>query len=80
LDVQLYRNVDRDTIERSSSFEISRSIVRAVAETGEPVVTMNAQSDSRFAAQESIISYNLRSILCVPLNIKENDDRRDLRR
>jgi adenylate cyclase len=72
LDVQLYRNVDRDTIERSSSFEISRSIVRTVAETGEPVVTMNAQSDSRFSAQESIISYNLRSILCVPLTIKDN--------
>jgi adenylate cyclase len=68
--VQLYRNVDRETIENSSTFEISRSIVRSVAETGEPVVTMNAQSDSRFAAQESIISYNLRSILCVPLKIK----------
>ncbi|MCP4416971.1 MAG: GAF domain-containing protein [Chloroflexi bacterium] len=68
--VQLYRNVDRETIEESSSFEISRSIVRSVAESGEPVVTMNAQSDSRFAAQESIISYNLRSILCVPLKNK----------
>jgi PAS domain S-box-containing protein len=32
---------------------------------------MNAQSDPRFAAQESIISYNLRSILCVPLRIKD---------
>lgn len=70
-EVSLYRNVDRETIEKSSSFEISRSIVRTVAETGEPVVTMNAQSDSRFAAQESIISYNLRSILCVPLKIKD---------
>lgn len=69
-EVQLARNVDRETIENSSSFEISRSIVRTVAESGEPVVTMNAQSDSRFAAQESIISYNLRSILCVPLMIK----------
>ena len=46
--------------------------MQTVAETGEPVVTMNAQSDSRFAAQESIISYNLRSILCVPLMIKES--------
>lgn len=71
-EVQLYRNVDRETIEKSSTFEISRSIVRTVAETGEPVVTMNAQSDSRFAAQESIISYNLRSILCVPLKIKDD--------
>ena len=59
LEVQLARNVDKETIENSSSFEISRSIVQTVAESGEPVVTMNAQSDSRFAAQESIISYNL---------------------
>ena len=71
-EVQLYRNVDRETIENSATFEISRSIVRTVAETGEPVVTMNAQSDSRFAAQASIISYNLRSILCVPLKIKDD--------
>lgn len=70
LDLRVYRNMDRETIEKSS-FDISRSIVRAVAESGEPVVTMNAMSDSRFAAQESIISYNLRSILCVPLKIKE---------
>ena len=42
-EVRLYRNVDRETIEKSSAFEISRSIVRTVAETGEPVVTMNAQ-------------------------------------
>jgi PAS domain-containing protein len=71
LTVQVARNVDRETIEKSSSFEISRTIVRSVAESGEPVVTMNAQSDPRFSATESIISYNLRSILCVPLRIKD---------
>lgn len=71
LEVQVARNMDRETIESSQSFEISRSIVRTVAETGEPVVTTNAQADPRFSAQESIISYNLRSILCVPLRIKE---------
>jgi len=70
LDVRVYRNMDRETLEKSS-FDFSRSIVSAVAESGEPIVTMNAMSDSRFAAQESIISYNLRSILCVPLKIKE---------
>lgn len=72
LEVQVARNMDRETIEKSASFEISRSIVQSVAETGEPVVTMNAQSDPRFSAQESIISYNLRSILCVPLKIKDS--------
>ena len=71
LKVQLARNVDMESIKKSASFEISRSIVQSVAESGEAVVTMNAQSDPRFAAQESIISYNLRSILCVPLKNKD---------
>jgi adenylate cyclase len=70
-EVQLARNMDRETIENSESFEISRTIVKNVAESGKAVVTMNAQSDPRFATQESIISYNLRSILCVPLKTKD---------
>ena len=63
------RNVDRETI-ASSSFEISRSIVNQVATSGQPIVTTNAQMDPRFKAQESVIGYNLRSILCVPLRVR----------
>ncbi len=63
------RNVDRETI-GSSAFEISRSIVNQVATTGEPIVTTNAQMDPRFKSQESVIGYNLRSILCVPLRVR----------
>jgi adenylate cyclase len=71
LEVEVARNINRETIEESS-FEISRSIVGSVVDTGVPVITTNAQEDSRFDRQESIISYNLRSILCVPLRIKDN--------
>jgi len=63
------RNVDRETID-STSFEISRSIVTQVAESGEPIVTTNAQADPRFKTHESVIGYNLRSILCVPLKVR----------
>jgi adenylate cyclase len=70
LEVEVARNINRETI-RQSSFEISRSIVQAVFESGSPVVTTNAQADPRFARQESVVSYNLRSILCVPLKIRE---------
>lgn len=70
MEVHVGRNLDRETIGRSS-FEISRSIAGRVAKTGEAVVTLNAQTDPRFSAQESIISYALRSILCVPLKIRE---------
>ncbi len=71
LEVEVARNINRETIEESS-FDISRSIVSTVAESGVPVHTTNAQEDSRFDRQESIISYNLRSILCVPMRIKDN--------
>ena len=69
LEFRAARNVDRETI-ASSSFEISRSIVKQVASSGEPIVTTNAQMDPRFKAQESVIGYNLRSILCVPLRYR----------
>jgi len=70
LEFRIARNVDRETIE-GSSFNISRTIVQRVAEQGQPVVTTNAQEDPRFSAQESVVSYNLRSILCVPLRVKD---------
>ncbi len=67
---QVARNMDRDVIARPS-FEVSRSIIERVAKTGQPVVTTDAQRDPRFAAEESVISLNLRSILCHPLVVKE---------
>jgi len=71
LTVKVARNINRETI-AESSFDISRSIVRTVSETGQPVVTTNAQADPRFAGQDSIITHNLRSILCAPLRIKDS--------
>ncbi len=70
MEFKVARNLDRETIS-GSSFEISRTIVNAVAREGEPVVTTNAQADPRFRAQESVVSYSLRSILCVPLKVKQ---------
>ena len=69
LEFKVARNLDREAIS-GSSFEISRTIVNTVANEGEPVVTTNAQADPRFQAQESVVSYSLRSILCVPLKAK----------
>lgn len=70
LEVKIARNLSQETLDDSASLEISSSIVRQVAETGEPVVTLNAQEDDRFSAQHSIVSYKLRSILCAPLKLK----------
>jgi adenylate cyclase len=70
LEFKVARNLDREAIS-GSSFEISRTIVNTVAREGQPVVTTNAQADPRFRAQESVVSYSLRSILCVPLKARE---------
>lgn len=70
LEFRAARNFDRETI-AGTAFEISRSVVHQVASEGEPVLTTNAQLDPRFSTQESVISYNLRSILCVPLRVRD---------
>jgi adenylate cyclase len=71
LTFQVARNMERSTIS-SPEFEVSRSIVTRAAQTGEPVVTTDAQHDPRFAAEDSVVSLNLRSILCIPLKLKES--------
>ncbi len=70
LEFKVAREMDRKAID-DSSFQISRTIVRQVAREGIPIVTTNAQADPRFRAQESVVSYSLRSILCVPLRAKD---------
>ena len=63
------RNWEMESI-NPSELTVSRSIVGKVISTGEPIVTTNAQEDNRFIGQESIVAFNLRSILCVPLKVK----------
>jgi putative nucleotidyltransferase with HDIG domain len=46
--------------------------VHKVVDSGAPVLTTNAQADPRFDAQMSIAAYQLRSILCAPLKLKNN--------
>jgi len=53
------------------AFKVSSTIVEKVADTGAPILTTNAQQDPRFNGQESIIAFNLRSILCAPLKLKD---------
>ena len=63
------RNWEQESVNKSES-SISRSIVQRVIDTGEALLTTNAREDPRFGGQESIIAFNLRSILCVPLLVK----------
>jgi PAS domain S-box-containing protein len=67
---RIARNWEQESLD-PSEFEISRTIINRVASEGQPVLTTNASEDPRFGGQESIIAFNLRSILCVPLKVKD---------
>jgi len=67
-DIAAARNYERDNIDESQA-QLSRSLVRQVADTGQGVLTNNAAYDSRFAPAESVQFFDLRSIVCVPLKV-----------
>ena len=67
--MRIARNWEQESI-NSNEFAISRTVVQRVINGGEAVLTTNAREDPRFGGQESIIAFNLRSILCVPLTVK----------
>jgi PAS domain S-box-containing protein len=71
MEIQVARNWDQTTV-ATSDFSISSTIVKQVAEQQTPVLTTNAQSDPRFDGQQSVMVNQLRSILCVPLEIKSS--------
>ncbi|MCA9913415.1 MAG: GAF domain-containing protein, partial [Anaerolineae bacterium] len=51
--------------------QISRTILNEVFTTRQPLLTDNAFKDDRLQGNESIVSYTLRSVLCVPLMYKD---------
>jgi adenylate cyclase len=64
------RNWEQESI-NDTELSVSRTLINRVVNEGQPVLTTNAQEDPRFGGQESIIAYHLRSILCVPLKVKD---------
>ena len=69
LSIHIARNWERESLDEADA-ALSRTVVNKVLADGLPVLTTNAQQDPRFDEQESVISLNLRSILCVPLKLK----------
>jgi PAS domain S-box-containing protein len=68
--IQVARNWSQESLDRNE-FAISRTVIQRVCTEGQAVLTTNAQEDPRFVGQQSIVAFNLRSILCVPLKRKE---------
>lgn len=54
-----------------AQIEISHGVIRRVLASRKPVMTTNAQEDPRFQTSQSIIAYQIRSVLAVPLIAKE---------
>ena len=60
------RGMDRTAIE-NEDFSFSRSLVRQVIETCEPILSSNAMGDTRFSAIKTVTMNNIRSIMAVPI-------------
>jgi signal transduction histidine kinase len=60
------RNLERETLQ-SEDMEVSRTVIQSVMDTDKGVVTTDAQTDPRFAGQESVVFHSLKSIMCAPL-------------
>ena len=67
VDAVRHHNLESDDAE-----ELSGGIIRQVIETNKPVLSIDAQTDDRLNHYQSVIDYNIRSVLCVPLfHVKE---------
>ncbi len=62
VDAVRHHNLEVDDAEA-----LSRGIIRRVIETNEPVLSIDAQTDDRLNRYQSVIDYNIRSVLCVPV-------------
>ncbi|HZU07456.1 MAG TPA: PP2C family protein-serine/threonine phosphatase [Chloroflexota bacterium] len=68
--VRAARNLDRRTI-TADDFQTSRRIVREVALHGVPRLINDASTEQAYQAYASVVIHSLRSILCVPLKVRE---------
>lgn len=67
---QVARGMDRQDLE-TPEFEVSTTIVNEVLKSREPLLTFNAQYDDRLEGGSSIVAKGLRSILCVPITVRD---------
>lgn len=56
----------------TTTFQGSRTILQEVLQTGEAILADNAYKDPRMQNSTTIASLTLRSVLCVPLQLKEH--------
>jgi len=67
-DFRAARGIDQKDLEKPQ-FLVSQTIIRSVAQAGEPLLTDNAQDS--FSDHQSVVMMALRSILCVPIKVRD---------
>ena len=72
LDLRAARNFERRDLDHEE-MQLSRTVINEVLHSAEGIVTSNAQKDARFSDQASVLRYALRSILCVPLRVRDEN-------
>lgn len=70
LSFQVARGIDQQTLDHPE-LQVSRGMVQGVADGGLPVLTGDAQIDRRFMSRQSVLLQGLRSVMCVPLKLKD---------
>lgn len=71
LEFTIARDKQARTIDKSE-FKISLRTIERVVRTREPLLADDAQMDTALKEQESIMAYGIRSIMCVPLVVRDN--------
>jgi len=69
LELKVAREMESETQE--DALRISKQVVAEVTKTEEPLIIEDAQLDSRVNRNLSVVMYNILSILCVPLKIRD---------
>ncbi len=73
LEFTIARDKEKHTIDQSAfQHQISRSTVDRVVSNRMPIVTDDAMIDDDLKGQKSIMTYGIRSIMCVPLMVRGN--------
>jgi transcriptional regulator with GAF, ATPase, and Fis domain len=67
--IRAARGMARESVEDAA--EICRSAIADVAAGGGPVLTADAVNDERFRERRSIISFRIRTLMCVPMVVRD---------
>lgn len=62
----------RHNLDDVAMHEISQGIIKWTMNRDEPVLSLDARADERLARRDSVITFGIRSVLCVPLRHVES--------